>query len=425
MRRKNNVANWIEEAKQERVKIDVTNTNVREIMKMLNLTEYDLQLLKKIRPLVFEEISEIATNFYAKVYRVDKLKAIIDAFSSVEKLSKTLARHVMEIFDGTIDEAFLDRRYHVGKMHYRIRLTPSYYMGAFQLLKKRFVALIFRELEQPELCERLIEAIDKMLTLEQQVVLAAYDTEYEKTLKAEFEEGRNALRESISTISEELGELTKNTNESITALNERLNAFLEINGQEREIREQVKKRVGTGSDQLNRLLTRVGEANVSIKEMGAMVVEMNNASEQISQVTQLVKGLADQTNILALNSAIEAARAGEYGKGFTVVSEEIRKLSEKTNRAMAQITELVSRSVEVAHSVNQSLESTRTVIDKGVAESGQTNQQFQGIIQSIDKNAILSQAVEQHISELREIVAALNKGSEHLSSSAERLLSKL
>lgn len=425
LRKKKFAANWLDEAKQEQVQIQVENEKVIAIMKMLELTSFDLQLLKKIRPFVFNEIKDIATNFYSRVYQVENLKEIIDTYSSIEKLSQTLARHLMEIFDGRIDQEFLERRYNVGKIHYRIHLTPPYYMGAFQILKTRLVAIIFRELEQPELCERVIEAIDKMLTLEQQVVLAAYDAAYEQNLKMEFEEGRNDLRLSLSTISTKLGELTNDTNQSVDALNERLNAFLQIIEQERVIRDQVKHRALSGSEQLDRLLKSVGEANTSIKEMGQMVIEMNSASQQIDQVTQLVKGLADQTNILAFNSAIEAARAGEYGKGFTVVSQEIRKLSEKTNQAMLQITELVTRSTEVTQSVNQSLDKTKAVIHKGVAESGQTDQQFQSIIRSIDKNVVLSQSVEKHISELRNIVLHLNEGSEHLSQSAKQLLVKL
>jgi methyl-accepting chemotaxis protein len=125
------------------------------------------------------------------------------------------------------------------------------------------------------------------------------------------------------------------------------------------------------------------QIKLNVKEAFDIIVHLEETSRQIGEITNTITAISGQTNMLALNAAIESARAGEHGKGFAVVSEEVRKLSDETRKAADEINNLI---YTVQHEVSSAVDSMKQVneeVDKGVTIVEDAGDNLKNIIQTI------------------------------------------
>ncbi|MFS0555970.1 putative bifunctional diguanylate cyclase/phosphodiesterase [Brevibacillus sp. 179-C9.3 HS] len=151
------------------------NTEVLAQMNMINLTEEDLQLIADFRPVIETEIEQITASFYESILHVDSLKQIVMEHTTVERLRQTLSNHLIEMFDGRIDSAFIDKRLKIAMVHQKIGLPPKWYMGSFQNLLGTLLRIVDEMKESHPDSKKLAQAITKLLSFEQQLVLEAYE----------------------------------------------------------------------------------------------------------------------------------------------------------------------------------------------------------------------------------------------------------
>lgn len=220
----------------------------------------------------------------------------------------------------------------------------------------------------------------------------------------------------LASGSESQATYTSDLSESMSAFVHTIEQSVEESERIYQTSTKVRGLTDEGRLMMDSSVTQMQTIDEIVKQSVEGMRGLDTKSSEVSELVTVIEGIAEQTNLLALNAAIEAARAGEQGKGFAVVADEVRKLSEEVSGSVVEITDIVRRMQEESAQVVGALENGYSEVQKGTTQIQETGKTFNSISSSVEQ-------MERTIRRITEKLADNKEQTVNMSSSVEEIAS--
>ncbi|KHK91749.1 globin-coupled sensor protein [Novosphingobium malaysiense] len=419
-------------------------TDISAKLRSFSLDAEDFSRFEGIGKSIERHAPKILDRFYDEV-RADPARASF--FPSRQLMDSARSRqlkHWIDLFSGSVNQAYLDRAERIGQTHARIGLEPAFYIGGYASI---LAELVERELSHSiggalgKAKARKIGTLIKMALLDMELATSAYLTAKDHSRDVTLRSLSNALEDvSKGDLTAELGGLPKEFEQierdfsvmresisdalgGVAATSEQVNVGAsEIRSASDDLSRRTESQAAAleesaaalnqltsgvqtaaqGASQVNR---SVSEAEAEAREGGKVVEDavaamdgIQKSSQEIGSFVNVIDSIAFQTNLLALNAGVEAARAGDAGKGFAVVATEVRALAQ--------------RSAEAAQSIKDLIGDSEKQVERGVTLVGRTGDVFNRIAEKVSGitglAAEISELSQQQAGQLSQVNSAVS-----------------
>jgi len=164
-----------------------------------------------------------------------------------------------------------------------------------------------------------------------------------------------------------------------------------------------------GNTIVSNSVSAIGDLANEITNASSVITQVEKDSQDIGGVLDVIRGIAEQTNLLALNAAIEAARAGEQGRGFAVVADEVRTLASRTQESTEEIQHMIEKLQHGAHNAVDAMHSSQTRATDTVEHSSKAGEALNSITQSVDSITSMNLQIASAAEEQSQVAEEINQ----------------
>lgn len=216
--------------------------------------------------------------------------------------------------------------------------------------------------------------------------------------------------------------------EKIQQFNSGLNNLSNTNNQVEGLSTEMNEVIIEGQKKMNNLNLQMDKIIQSIRDVGSDIKELEEFSNEIGGIIEIINSIADQTNLLALNAAIEAARAGSAGKGFSVVADEIKDLAEESSSSADKIKKLIDKVTKKTEILGHEMDVSEKEISAGEEIISSVNSTFDSVNNKIDqvnegmkKTTSVIEANLNYSNEIAQNIVNISDIAENSSASAQEV----
>ena len=179
----------------------------------------------------------------------------------------------------------------------------------------------------------------------------------------------------------------------------------------------------TSKDNMDSSLTAIDELDAELNSAADVINQLNSDAANISSILEVISGIAEQTNLLALNAAIEAARAGEQGRGFAVVADEVRNLASKTQNSTEEINDLIETLQNRAKEAVKIMASNRDHAHNVVDSSTRTGESLTDMLNTLERITDMSSHIATAAQEQDAVAQEISTNTEGIAKLADQVFS--
>ena len=233
-----------------------------------------------------------------------------------------------------------------------------------------------------------------------------------RNISNDIHNSSNNMTSICSTSGNNLYEMCSETEQSATAMNEMTATAQEVSGnilQTSEAAQQANTEAQDGQRIVNQTIGQIRNLADQINEASGTINQLEKDSAEITTVLDVIRGIAEQTNLLALNAAIEAARAGEQGRGFAVVADEVRTLAGRTQESTEEINQMINKFQSCSQDAVKVMTDSCTQANAVVEQATTAGNSLANITQAISKISDMSHQIASAAEEQSAVADEVNR----------------